>query len=100
MGHRAKARSIFHHAETGTKPHTTVDIVDVGRTILAWLFLLVYTHPLLTASAEKNQCVPGGPKSYCDPDGQKGYQEFRVTIKLFPYSASDVRKERVLKNYA
>ena len=34
------------------------------------------------------------------PDGQKSYEEFRLTIKSFPYSASEERKEHIAKNYA
>ena len=67
---------------------------------LALMILLVYTRPLSTASANKNQCIPGGPLSPCNPDGQKSYEEFHATIKSFRYSAPAERKERLLKNYA
>jgi hypothetical protein len=33
------------------------------------------------------------------PDSQKSYQEFRATIKSFPYSAPVERKNHILKNY-
>ena len=76
------------------------------RTKLAFLLLILalpiflgYRHSLLTASAKEPQCVPGGPKIYCDPDGQKSYQEFRATITSFPYSIPAERKEHVLKNF-
>src|SRR5215470_15491797 len=67
--------------------------------ILALPSLLVHNYSLLTAYAKEHRCVPGGPKIYCDPDGQKSGKEFRATIKSFPYSASAERKERILKNY-
>lgn len=32
-------------------------------------------------------------------DGQKSYEEFRATIKSFPYSTSPERRDRVVNNY-
>jgi hypothetical protein len=58
------------------------------KNVFALLCLLPFAHYILVASDNK-------PIS----DGQKSHNEFRATIKSFPYSASTVRKIRIVKNY-
>lgn len=64
--------------------------VVVGALIA--LGLLLYSH-----FAYRNAWRPEGGKP--DPDGKKSYEQFRATIKLFPYSTSSERQLRIVKNY-
>lgn len=77
-----------------------VDVLSNGMRIslilssfLVCLFLFAWA--LSSIGGYAPNAVSGQPV----PDGQKSYEEFRETIKSFPYSASEERKKQIAENY-
>ena len=61
--------------------------------VLVGLFLFAWA-----VSSLLNYALTRSMSQYV-PDGQKSYKEFRATIKSFPYSTSEDRKNQIVVNY-